>query len=211
MRRVYGRSDRTMPFGGSRGSFVWGALWLPCWFLAGAADLRSRVRQRVLLLTWFGSGWRWQRSRRRRIRPNWGTPIRRAPYRRGLGRGRSARLRAGYRAGVYPGWHSAPLRHRGGHLFFCPDLTSGGYEDEETQEKRHEQDKALLGSRTDPRDCIALRLPGGQQPGTPYRRGVCNSRQRPASTTLRRGARHIRNKDPDNHHGRSQDLSVKFL
>src|SRR5215218_7363165 len=47
---------------------------------------------------------------------------------------------------------------------------------------------------------------GAKTLGTPYRRGVNNWRQRPASTIVRRGARNIRNKDLGNKYGPRQDL-----
>jgi hypothetical protein len=82
-------------------------------------------------------------------------------------------------------------------LFFRASLTGGEDEDEEAQEERREHGKALLAKWTDPHGGVALRVLGVQKPGysPPYPRGVDKSRQRPASTIVRRGARNIRNID----------------
>lgn len=50
-------------------------------------------------------------------------------------------------------------------MFFGLSLTGGEDEDEEAQEERREQGKALLATRTDPHGCVALRGMGVQKPG----------------------------------------------
>jgi hypothetical protein len=52
---------------------------------------------------------------------------------------------------------------------------------------------------------------GGTTTGTPYRRGVYNWRQRPASTIVSRGARNIRTNDTANNGGRCQALVLKLF
>src|SRR5215217_2089817 len=51
---------------------------------------------------------------------------------------------------------------------------------------------------------------GAKTLGTPYRRGVNNWGQRPASTIVRRGARNIRNKDLGNKYRPRQDILGSF-
>ena len=82
-------------------------------------------------------------------------------------------------------------------MFFRASLTGGDDEDKEAQEERREQRKALLAKWMDPHGGVAVRVLGVQKPGysPPYPRGVDKSRQRPASTIVRRGARNIRNID----------------
>jgi len=61
--------------------------------------------------------------------------------------------------------HREPFRE---NPFTAP--ASPGRADEEAQEERREQVKALLATRKDPQGCVALGYWGVQSLGTPYRR-----------------------------------------
>ena len=169
--------------------------------------VRAGVQKFMLPRPRFESGHQRHRALWERYRPGWGHSVRRGP----CGCFVYGRRSDGQRTGRRSGGRCAPLGRREGRLLFRPGFAGKDDEDDEAQEERHGQGKALLATRTYPRGCVALRLPGGQQPGTPYRRGVYNSRQRPASTSVRRGARNIRNNDPANNRVRCQDVGLEFL